>query len=445
MNSNQKRTGKGQPIVVTSLLLLVILAWGTTTMGSDSVPSVDLQGQEITLPKAIELAFSHNPELLGFTATGYQIQAEAQQAARGLNPDLDFEVENFAGSGEHSGFSAAEYTLALSQTFEMGGKRENEVAVVRWQLKEVEQAANLAGRMVESQVTQAFIEALRAGEEMKLAQELARLAEEDLELVRKKIAKGAVSRVEETRALVEVQVARLEIEKAGQMQSAARIRLSSFWNSTSPTFGDLSGNLESISALPAWDDLVEKLEQSPELNKWALEGGRRQAILKLAQSQASVDLTATAGVRHYGDSGDFAAVAAISIPLPTKNKNQDGQRAAQYGLDRLDNERQAQVLELLGLLLDEYQILSTTHLQITSIRDEILPSTEQGLVQSEEAYRKGLFNMTDVLEVRRTWFGWRQEYFSALAEYQLATAEIQRILGDGPNEYSQFMKVDGNE
>ncbi len=445
MKNRTEIPGKGLSARVLPLLILAILPSGLA-FGSNEIPQPpDLQGQEITLPKAIELARSYNPELLGFSAAQLQIQARAKQARRGLNPELGFEVENFVGSGDYNGFSAAEYTLALSKTYEMGGKRDHAVALVGWQLKKVEQAADLAGRRVEALVTVAFIEALRANEELELAQELARLAEEDLELVRQKIAKGAISRVEETRALVEVQMAKLEIGKARQDQNSARIRLSGFWNEVIPSFGEVTGSLESLAEFPSWQDLVERLEQSPALRQWELESGRRRAILAVAKSQGAMDLTVGAGLRHYGDSGDFAAVATISIPLPTSNKNQDGQRAAQYGLDRLDNERQAQILDLLGQMLDQYQIMSTTHLKITSIKGEILPSTEQGLLQSEEAYRKGLFNMTDVLEVRRTWFDWHREYVFALAEYQSATAVIQRILGDSSSEIFYSRKADGNE
>ena len=74
--------------------------------------------------------------------------------------------------------------------------------------------------------------------------------------------------------------------------------------------------------------------------------------------------------------------------------------------------------------------MTTAYIQVVTIRDEILPASEQALTQTNTAYRKGLFTLTDVISVRRTWFELSSRYYTALASYQSAAVEIARILGE---------------
>jgi len=416
------------------LMLPLVFTSSAVIAGAQPPLPPDLGQEDITLEKAIDLAHRYNPSMLIFAAAEQQTLAEAMQTSRGLNPELGFEVENFAGSGSHNGFSAAEYTLALSQTFEMGGKRRKERDLADWAVKEVGQDEISAGLQVENLVVEAFITNLKAQQQIDLSTKLVQLAEENLDFVRRRVAMGAVSSIEENQALVDVHWARLELESARQAHRLSRIRLSSLWNAPTATFGQARGSLESMCNLPRWEDLLQRLPNSPALQAFEIEDGKRRAAVALAEALGATDLTASAGLRHYQDSGEFAAVAAISIPLKIHNSNQDARRAAGYHLSQLDAQRQAAVLSLQAALLEQFQSVSTAHGRIVSIRDEILPSAEKAMNQSEEAYRKGRFTMTNLLAVRRTWFQWQNDYVTALAEYQAGIARIHQILGDSHTE-----------
>ncbi len=434
MKNHQIFSSRGPVAGLICLLLLATITWAQPSGAQEHPLPPNLDQKDITLETATHLAQQFNPGLQGFTAAEQQMQALVQQAKRGPNPELELGMENFAGSGSHHGFSAAEYTLSLSQTFEFGEKRLKESEAAGWQVKDVGQEALMVGLQVESRVVTAFIATLKSQEEITLALKLVDLAQANLDFVKRRVAMGAVSSIEQNQALVDVHSARLELETARQAWQIAKIRLASLWNSPVPTFARAGGSLESMCELPTWEELTRRLPSSPALKQWDIEAGKRRAAVDLAKAMGSLDLSASAGFRHYQDNGDFAAVAAVSIPLQFRNKNVDAQRAAQYRLDQLETDRQTQVLNLRAALLDQYQSVTTTHGHIVSIRDEILPSAEKAMQQSEEAYRKGRFTMTDLLAVRRTWFQWRQNYVTALADYQTAIAQIHRILGDNHPE-----------
>ncbi len=94
------------------------------------------------------------------TAAENEALARAEQAGRGFNPELGLEVENFIGSGDFSGFSSAEYTLFLAQTFQLGGKLSKQREAAGWNAEMVRLEARLQALDLQAQVTRVFVEIL---------------------------------------------------------------------------------------------------------------------------------------------------------------------------------------------------------------------------------------------------------------------------------------------
>jgi outer membrane protein TolC len=98
--------------------------------------------EPVSLAEALARASSTSPIITAAEADVAAAQGRAQQAGFRPNPELDLEVENFAGTGGFSGLDDAETTLAIGQRFELGGKRsarrragEAEVEAVRLRLE----------------------------------------------------------------------------------------------------------------------------------------------------------------------------------------------------------------------------------------------------------------------------------------------------------------------
>jgi hypothetical protein len=146
-------------------------------VGAWAAEPVEPRG-ELTLAQAVELALRSNPELL---ASRYELtaaQARIVQADLRPNPDLDVELENFAGSGATTGTDALETTLSLSQVIELGGKRGSRRAAAEADLDliSVEQRARQLDVLAE--VTRRFIDVVAAQQRMQLAQETSQLAQQ---------------------------------------------------------------------------------------------------------------------------------------------------------------------------------------------------------------------------------------------------------------------------
>jgi len=107
-------------------LALAVMAGAAYAQGCSPAPvgpSEYDQTLPLTLERAVARAGHAAPEVLTAALEARAASADADQAGRWLNPALSLETENFAGTGGLEGFDAYETTLAIEQTFRLGGKR----------------------------------------------------------------------------------------------------------------------------------------------------------------------------------------------------------------------------------------------------------------------------------------------------------------------------------
>ncbi len=383
----------------------------------------------VSLRDALAAALLRSPDL---AATGYEArarEAEALQAGRLPNPELGIELENFGGTGDVDGFDAVETTLVLSQLVELGGKR-----VERRRVAEYE--ARLAGWEYEirridvfSKTAGDFVGVLAAERRQHTAIETRELAQRVFEAISERVDAGKVSPVERIKARGELARAELDSKLALRAVHAARVRLASNWGSTVPQFESLVGNLDLLVSPPSLETLLARVEQNPDVARWAAEAALRQAEIRLALAQRVPDFTLTGGVRYFNETDDTAFVAGLSLPLPVFDRNQDGIRAARLramGGGRLE---EAALVQMRSAIVGAYQNLDAAYLSINAIQDQILPGAERTFEAAEEAFVQGKIGALDFLDAERTLFDVRRQLTDTLASYHLAVITAERLIG----------------
>ncbi len=404
-------------------------------------PPIEEPSGNVGLTEALVLALMQNP---GIASSAYEVRAReaaALQASLRPNPELELELENFAGSGELNGFDGSETTLSLGQLVELGDKRmkrrrlaaaERDLAAWDYEVTRIELLSAVAG---------AFFEVLAAQRAVQLAQEVTALAERVVGAVGARVKAGRVSPLEETRARVELSRARVELVRAERDLESARSRLAATWGGTDPKFKQALGDLDHIQPLPSLEALSGRVARNPELARWATELARRQARLDLERAKPIPDITVRAGVRHLNDSDDTAAVAALSVPLPIFDKNPGGIQEAEWRTAQAVRDRQRAEVRVRAALTQAYQDLSKSHAEVNALRAELLPSAELAFAAAEIAYREGKVGSLDLLDAQRTLFGARRQTVDALAGYHRAVVAVERLIGGalhGEHTNSQF-------
>jgi outer membrane protein, heavy metal efflux system len=392
--------------------------------------SLEDPADDLNLRDALVLALRNNPSLAAFSWEVRVRDAEALQAGLAPNPDLGLQVENFAGSDELRGFHGAETTISLSQLIELGGKRGRRQTVSLLDRNLAGWDYEVARLDVLTEVTKAFVAILAAQEKTGLAEELVRVADQAAANVSRRVQAGGVSPVEGTRARVEAATSRLDMRIADRNLAAERKRLAALWGSSSPRFTRAVGDLDGAAPPPALADLLTRIESNPDIGRWATELERRRADVTLQKSLGVPDLEVGGGFRHLAESSDNALVMGLAIPLPFFNSNQGAQRAARARVTQGEELKRRAVAAVGSALAITYETLDASREEIAALEGEILPEAETALEQAQDAYGKGLFRLTDVLDTQRKVFELRGRRFDALVTYRQSVADIERLIGE---------------
>ena len=198
--------------------------------------------QTLTLSSAIARTLEDNPQLKVFSFREQALLGKQQTQALKPRYELDFEAENFTGTGDIGTFKSAEYTLSLSSILEMGGKRNARIGVAKSQLDQVEAKRKITALNLLSEVTRRYIDVIAAQERLLLANQATLLAKETLQEVKNRSKAGVTPEAEVKRAIAALEHAKLIASSEQQQLHYSKMTLAMMWRETSPSFTRVEGN-----------------------------------------------------------------------------------------------------------------------------------------------------------------------------------------------------------
>ena len=326
-------------VIAGSAVFLCVVAPHAGGAARDPKPSIrEEPSGELTLRRALELAFAGNPDLAAFSWEVRSGDPRIQQAGLIPNPELGVDVENILGSGPSRKFDSVETTLSISQLVELGGKRaarirraSAEKSVVGWDYEA--KRADLA-----AEVAKSFVEVLSAQERLTLAKEMARLAKEILNAVSARVTAGKISPVEETKAPVASPSAGSsweshELPGSGQDETGRDVgkRRADVFQSRRPT--------GPVGPDPVREVLADRISRNPDIARWAAEMEQRKATLAQERANRIADVTLSGGIRRSREAKDTSFVFGAAIPLPLFHRNQGKILESQYRISKAESER----------------------------------------------------------------------------------------------------------
>lgn len=361
--------------------------------GTLLVSPLPLLAEPVLLADALRQGIETSPRIAQAKSRADAAEARARQAGVSPNPELSLQVENFAGTGVFTGLRSTETTLAVSQRFELGGKRGARVGVAR---------AERDFAFLQYKAAQADLE-----RDIRVAHAELRAAEDRAVLARDNVASA--------RELV--RTARLLVETGRDpplRQMRAEALLAEAEAESARTFGDLLVARRNFTALTGIEDpepsalVVDETVPAPlppdaeTLDVQLAFAGRSaaQARVDLARADAVPDITASGGIRRIGDGRDTALVAGFSLPLPLRNRNRGNIDAAQseslaaesgLALARRDS----------GRVRYEARILfDAADARYAALAGPGLAQAQEALRVAQIGYNAGKFSLVELLDAR---------------------------------------------
>ena len=295
--------------------------------------------------------------------------------------------------------------------------------------REVATVAAAAERAnVRATVRQTFFSALAAQEQTRLGAGSVALATRAANAAGRQIKAGRLAPVALSRAQIAVSNAELDLIEAETQLATARKRLYALWGETDD-MAPLAGVLESLPTLPEQSELLQAVEQAPQMLQARRDIERSEAGIGVERSRRIGNLTIGGGARRLAEDGSNAAIVTLSMPLPIFDRNRGNLAAAIATRDQaLDRERALRT-RLQRDIGEAYAQYRGRRLAVAAIHDNILPAAQLALDATSKAFELGRFGIIDVLDAQKTLFTARTQYARALADAHSAYADIERALG----------------
>lgn len=384
----------------------------------------------LTLKDALALALNGSPDLQAFSWSVRASDAQVLQVGLRPNPEFSISPENFVGSGVFANQVQFQNTLQLSQLLELGGKREkrSEVAAEARDKTSLEYEAKRAEIL--GAVTIDFVAVVSDQERVKLAKKATAQADEVLAAARRRIAAGLGSPLEQMRARVLLARTQIAERHAEHQLLTSKQKLVARWGAKSPQFTEAQGELYASHAVPPLDELLTRLDSSPERRVAVAEERVRAAEVALARTKQTPDVTLAVAWRHGKTWEDQAAVAGFSVPLQVFNRYQGEIAAAQALAEGARAGTVSVETRLRSVLFGLYQEILHAQGEMEAMQKEIVPSSEESLALARAGFAQALYSQLELLDAQRTLIEVRAEQIQAAATFHELVAEVERLLGD---------------
>ncbi|MCK4890176.1 MAG: TolC family protein, partial [Candidatus Aminicenantes bacterium] len=187
----------------------------------------------LTLNAVLVKVLGGNPDL---AAMRYEVKSkdgEIYQQSRLANPEFEFELENFAGSGELSGFGRSEYTALLSQEIPTGNKRSLSVRIAKVEKTISELMINKKGADLLLEAKKKFYELYFLQEKIALKRKQISHIENFKLQILKRVRAGKTSPLELSRIKIYLLRCKTDLKSAVSEFYSTGVYLASLWGEDS--------------------------------------------------------------------------------------------------------------------------------------------------------------------------------------------------------------------
>ena len=381
------------------------------------------QAAPLTLERALQSAFAHNPSL---AAAQWEIgvaEGDRQQAGLIPNPQVSWEAEDTRRRSRTT-------TLMLSQPLELGGKRGARIEVA----ERAQDAASIElerrRNELRADVFQAFYNSTIAQQRLLLTEQSLQLAERGLRVAQGRINAGKAAPVEAMRAQVQLSQVRLVLRRAERDQATAYQQLAQVTGAPQATFTRVEEPTTALPAIASPQTLLDRLPTTAELRLARLQINQKEASLGLEKALRIPDLTVSIGSQYSETDRERVNLLGVSMPIPLFNRNQGNVLAAARRTDQARDLRNANELRLRSEVQSGLEQWATANTEVNAFNQVILPAAQSAVDTATRGFEMGKFNFLDVLDAQRTLFEARSQYLQAVADSTDAWVRIERIYGD---------------
>jgi len=389
-------------------------------------PDIAMEADSVlTFTEALHLVVARHPQVRVAKAQIAAARGRLQQSIVRPNPELTTEVEDFGRKNEAG---PAQTTIGIEQSFELFGKRGARRAVAEAELSIEQFGAQSSLLELYRTVAVTFVSAIGTQENVKLARQRLELVRKIENAVSVKVTSGAVPKVELFRAQSATKLAEIDLASAEAAAQQERIALATLWGSASADFR-IDGALDAWFTIPPASAQSLRVDDNPELASLQAQIRAREAGVRVARVTSKPDVSLGAGYRRLHDDGSNSFLVWAAVPLPLFDRNRGGVAEAGAQLEQAEAELAVTRQRLEGEARQLLAVIESQRIQISLLREQVIPPAQQAMEEMEIAYRMGSQPFINVLDAQRTLSELQGMLIDALIAGAQATADIEQLTG----------------
>lgn len=374
----------------------------------------------LSIAQALDEAAARSPAVVAAQADFAAAEARVRQSGVRSNPELSFEVENIAGTGELRGLRSTEATLAVNQRLDLGGRRSARVSAAQAELAVQQLRLAIARADLAQSVREQFARAVTARERLAQATENVERAGRFARVAQILVDAGRDPPLRALRARSALAQAEAEREAAEADELAARSSLAALFGAREP-LGAVTGTM--LDLTPELVNPQTSLEvMLADAERVAAEAGVRQQL-----AERRLDPAVGVGVRHVRESGDFGLVAGVSMPLQVFDRNRGNIEAARSAVAAAEARRASALASTTARARNAIANVQSTGRRVEALEETALPEATEALRLTERSYAEGRATLLELLDAQNAYTATQTALTDARLALALATAELGRI------------------
>ncbi len=386
----------------------------------------------ITLAELEQMAMVNNPTLP--EARARVEAARGRWVQVGLYPNT---VLGYSGQQLGSGGQAEQQGLLVEQEFIGGRKLLLNRSVVAQEIRRAESEWAAQQMRVLTDVRLCFYDVLVAQRQLQVVQQLVQIAQEAEKTADALFRAQEVSRVDVTRATIELNRTQLREKVARNDLRAAWLRLEAVLGVRQLPTCWVTGDLEAFDGELCIDAVLSRIiDESPLLAAAAANVQRARWAIDRAYAEPVPNVEVQAVVQNDNATGSANANLQITLPIPWLNRNQGGIRQAQAELVVAQRAVNRVQQALRWQLATVYQRYANARNQVEdySRDDGILDNSAAALELIRRSYAAGESTYLNLLEAQRDNAEVNLDYVNALGNLWAALIEVDGLLLKGSLE-----------
>jgi cobalt-zinc-cadmium efflux system outer membrane protein len=383
------------------------------------------RAETISLKGALERAEYH-PDLAAATAEIDIARGERRQAGLYMyNPELAG-----AAGPRYADEREIDVELSLSQTIELGGKRDARTDVAGADLARVRALSARARQQVRWGVRAAYARALVARARVEATAESEKVAAQLAELARARLAAGSGDRLSVNQSLAEIGRARRQRLLAELAYERACFALSSAVGVAGSVKLEPEGELapRPVPGAPVAALVAQAQKNRPDHAATLAATERSRADVELQDALAVPDLTV--GVTFAREERANIGLVTLAIELPLWNRNQGRRAAARAAVRRDETLERYAAAELARQVRVGHSAWLKARAAVAAFDEQALGSLRENLELTGEAFKAGKLSSVEFALLQRTFVEVQLDYLDAVLTEIDSYYSLMVALGD---------------